>query len=186
MERKQITTEQITRVKELVQDFKKDVDGRFFVYLGGMLPSEYCQLLRIDYATVHYLGEVSYTITYYEMENKTYQLACETYIGDIKSDKLSFVLEDSEDYLGFFTQTDEGKLPSNWRELLSDEDKEVIARDWCRANPFELKDYLTSEDERDIAYDYAHDNPSDMGDEVCSYLDSSDSRDLIIKLLDNL
>jgi hypothetical protein len=187
METKQITTEQIEKIKELGKDFRKE--GEFINYCGAMFPSDYCHFLGIDYATVHLLGAVSYTMTYYETEDKKYQLACETYIDNFMNDKLSFVLEDSEDYLGFFTKEEEQKigvaqwLPSNWKELITDEQlhdilqerniqtieclqdddvpdemKERIARDWCEENSCELEEYLDDYDKEKIANDYIDDN----------------------------
>lgn len=211
MEAKQITTEQIEKVKELREDFKIDNAKVSAVYCGTMFSSDYCHFLGIDYTTVHLLGEVSYTMTYYGEGT----LACETFIDSMKNDKLSFILEDSEDYLGFFTKEEEQKigvaqwLPSNWKELITDEQlheilvekniqtieclqdddvpdemKERIARDWCSENSSELEQYLDDYDKEKIAYDYIDDNPDEVADKAFNKL--SDPRDFIKNCIDNL
>ena len=187
---KQITTEQIEKVKELAQDFRRE--GDFINYCGAMFPSDYCHFLGIDYATVHLLGEVSYTMTYCETEDKKYQLACETYIDNFMNDKLSFVLEDSEDYLGFFTKKEEQEigvaqwLPSNWKELMSDEQKEEIAREWCKDNSCELEDYLDNNDKERIACDYIDDNPNEVIDRAYNDLGDYERREFIKDCIDEL
>lgn len=187
---KQITTEQIEKVKELAKDFRAENGKEFYVYKGGILASDYCRFLGLDYETVHLLGEVSYAMTYYETEDKKYQLACETYIGSVVNNKLSFILEDSEDYLGFFTKEEEQKigvaqwLPSNWKELMSDEQKEEIAREWCKENSCELEQYLDSYDKEKIAYDYIDDNPNEVADNAFDKL--SDPKGFIKNCIDNL
>lgn len=223
MERKNILTSQKEVVKNSWESrFNNSWGSRFnnsgvdvVKYLGAISAEIYCAFIGLDYSTVKRLGNVTYSISYLrevKEEEELFLLLCETYIDSVMNDKLSVILEDSEDWLGMFsTKQNEEGLPSNWKELITDEQlhdilrerniqtieclidddvpdemKERIARDWCSNNSEELRDYLSSEDERDIAYNYAHDNPSDMGDEVCDYLGSSDSRDLIIKLLDNL
>lgn len=191
MEVKQITTEQIEKVKELREDFKLDNAKVFVVYCGTMFPSDYCHFLGIDYATVHLLGEVSYAMTYYE-EGTKYQLACETFIDSTKNDRLSFTLEDSEDFLGFFTKEEEqeiGKarwLPGNWKELMSDEQKEEIAREWCKENSSELRDYLDEDDKEGIVDDYIEQNNSDVLDKAYNCLSSYEQREFIKDCIDNL
>jgi hypothetical protein len=154
-----------------------------------MFPSDYCHFLGLDYETMRLLGEVSYTMTYHETEDKKYQLACVTFIDNFMNGKLSFTLEDSEDYLGFFPKKEEQEigvaqwLPSNWKELITDEQlhdilqerniqtieclqdddvpdemKERIARDWCKENSCELEEYLDDYDKEKIANDYIDDN----------------------------
>ena len=190
METKQITTEQIEKVKEWAKDFIRE--GDFINYYGGMLPSDYCHFLGLDYETIRLLGEVSYTMAYYETEDKKYKLACETYIDSTVNDKLSFILEDSEDYLGFFTKEEEQKigvaqwLPSNWKELMSDEQKEEIAREWCEENSDELKDFLSDSDRADIAYDYIDDNANDVIDKAYDKLGDYERREFIKECIDNL
>lgn len=190
---KQITTEQIEKVKELVKDFRAENGKEFYVYCGVMLlASDYCRFLGIDYETVRLLGEVSYTMTYYETEDKKYELACETFIDNTSNDKLSFTLEDSEDYLGFFPKEEEqevGKaqwLPSNWKELMSDEQKEEIAREWCKDNSCELEDYLDNNDKERIADEYIEQNNSDVLDKAYDGLSSYEQREFIKDCIDNL
>lgn len=214
---KQITTEQIEKAKELVKDFRAENEKEFYVYCGGMLASDYCHFVGLDYETVHWLGEVSYTMTYYETEDKKYELACETYIGNVVNDKLSFTLENTEDYLGFFTKEEEQKigvaqwLPSNWKELITDEQlhdilqerniqtieclidsdvpdemKERIAREWCKDNSGELIDYLDEDDKEGIADEYIENNNSDVLDKAYNCLSSYEQREFIKDCIDEL
>lgn len=213
METKQITTEQIEKVKELAKDFSIDNAKVFVTYLGGMSPSDYCHFLGIDYTTLHLLGAVSYAMTCYE-EGTKYQLACETFIDNIKNDKLSFILEDSEDFLGFFTQKEVGKaqwLPSNWKELITDEQlhdilverniqtieclqdgdvpdemKERIAIAWCKENSCELKDYLSNDDKEDIANDWIKENKSTAFEKAFENMGDYDIKEAIKDAIDSL
>ena len=189
---KQITTEQIEKVKELGKDFREENGKEFYVYCGTMFPSDYCRFLGIDYETVRLLGEVSYTMTYYETEDKKYELACETFIDNTSNGKLSFTLEDSEDYLGFFPKKEEQEigvaqwLPSNWKELMSDEQKEEVACEWCKDNSSELVDYLSDSDKTDIAYDYIDDNASDCLNRAYDGLGDYDRRSFLKDCIDEL
>ena len=189
---KQITTEQIVTVKEMAKDFRAENGKESYVYCGTMLFSDYCNLLRLDYETVRLLGVAGYVMTYYETEDKKYQLACETYIDNTVNDKLSFILEDDEDYLGFFTKEEEQKigvaqwLPSNWKELMSDEQKEEIAREWCKDNSSELRDYLDEGDKEEIADEYIEQNNSDVLDKAYNCLSSYEQREFIKDCVDEL
>jgi hypothetical protein len=214
---KQITTEQIEKVKELGKDFREENEKEFYVYCGTMFPSDYCRFLGLDFATLRLLGEISYTITYYETEDKKYELACETFIDNTSNDKLSFTLEDSEDYLGFFPKKEEQKigvaqwLPSNWKELITDEQlhdllvskniqtieclqdddvpdemKERIARDWCKENSDELQDFLSDSDKELIAYDYMDENLYTCVNHCYEKIDSYDRKEFVKECIDNL
>lgn len=190
METKQITTEQLEKVKELAQDFRAERGKEVYVYCGGMLPSDYCHFLGIDYATIHLLGEVSYTMTYYETEDKKYELACETFIGNTSNDKLSFTLEDSEDYFGFFTKEEEQKigvarwLPSNWKELITDEQKEEIIKEWREENS--VTELLSDSEREEIAYDYMSENSSECASHSFEIMGSYEQKDFIKECIDNL
>ena len=187
---KQITTEQIEKAKELAKDFKAENEKEFYVYNGEISASNYCHFVGLDYETVRLLGEVSYTMTYYETEDKKYQLACETYIDNTVNDKLSFILEDSEDYLGFFTKEEEQKigvaqwLPSNWKELMSDEQKEEIAREWCEENS--VLDFLSDSEKEEVADEYIENNNSDVLDKAYNCLSSYEQREFIKDCIDEL
>lgn len=189
---KQITTEQIASMKEMAKDFRAENGKETYVYCGTMPNSDYCHFLGLDYATIHLLGEVGYAMAYYETEDKKYHLACETYIDNTVNDKLSFVLEDTEDFLGFFTKEEEQKigvaqwLPSNWKELMSDEQKEEIAREWCKDNSSELRDYLDEGDKEEIADEYIEQNDSDVLDKAYNCLNSYEQREFIKDCIDNL
>mgnify|MGYP003295744691 CR=1 FL=1 len=194
METKQITTEQLEKIKELAQDFRVEKGKAVYVYCGAMLPSDYCHFLGIDYTTVHYLGEVSYAVSCHETEEKTYQLYCETYINNAMNERLSFILEDKEDFLGLFAEKAEEEqrigvaqwLPSNWKELMSDEQKEEIARSWCELYPEELVEYLGDADKEELADDYVANNASKYASRAFSCLSSYEQRDFIKDCIDDL
>lgn len=192
---RQITTEQLEKVKKLAEDFRKD--DRRFVYRGTMPLIDYCLLLGIDYITVRLLGEIRYTISYAGAEDKDYRLYCETYIDGCMNEKLSFVLEDmvedsvmAGDFLGLFTKEREKKigvaqrLPDNWKELMSDEQKKEIAEEWCKNNSVELEQYLDDYDKEKIAYDYIDENPDEVASKAFDKL--SDPKDFIKDCIDEL
>lgn len=218
MERKSILTSQ----KEVVKNWRGDFhtqpcdEGIRYVYRGVMTAQSYCEFLRMDYPTVSLLGMVSYAIEYNCIEGNKYVLKCETFIGGNINEKLSFELEDEEDYLGFYGETNEGVgkaqwLPSNWKELITDEQlhdilqerniqtieclndddvpdemKERIAKDWCKENSEELKDFLSDSDKSDIAYDYIDENSSDCVDRAYGNLGSYDKKEFIKDCIDEL
>ena len=215
METKNILTSQKEVVKNWKDGFVANPCDEGIHYINkGYFPTveEYCAFIGIDYQTVKRLGTVEYSMRY-NCVNDCYILRCETYINNALYEPLSVEYEDNEDWLGFYGETI-GKaqwLPSNWKELITDEQlhdilkerniqtieclndddvpdemKERIARDWCNEHSEELFEYLSSEDERDIAYNYAQDNPLDLGEEVCRYIGSSDAKDLIYKLLEEI
>ena len=218
METKNILTTQKEVVKNWKGDFSAEAcnEGIKYSYVGVMTAESYCEFLRMDYSTVSLLGAVSYGIEYNCIEGNKYILKCETYIDRIVNEKLSFILEDDEDYLGFYGETREGVgvarwLPSNWKELITDEQlhdilqerniqtieclqdddvpdemKERIAKDWCRENSDELADFLSDSDKADIAYDYIDDNTSDCLDHAYDHLGSYDQREFIKNCIDNL
>lgn len=215
----------LTTQKEVVKNWKGDFlaeacnEGIKYGYVGDMTAESYCEFLRMDYPTVSLLGAVSYSIEYNCIEGNKYILKCETRIDSIVNEKLSFELEDDEDYLGFYGETkgEEQKigvaqwLPSNWKELITDEQlheilvekniqtieclqdddvpdemKERIARDWCKENSDELIDFLSDSDKTDIAYDYIDDNVSDCVDRAYDKLGDYDKREFIKDCIDNL
>ncbi len=211
MERKILTSQ-----KEVVKNSLKE-DGFNFSgvdvvkYLGDISAETYCALIGLDYHTVAKLGDITYSISYLK-ENELFLLLCETYVDSVKNDKLSVILEDTEDYLEMFKTEDKAQcLPSNWKELITDEQlhdilqerniqtieclndddvpdemKERIARDWCENNSDEIKDYLDETDKMIIAYNYIEENPSDSGSEVAKHIGDYDAKDLIKELVDNL
>ena len=193
METKSILTTQ----KEVVKDWKSEFqaqacdEGIKYVYKGGMTEQSYCEFLRIDYSTVCLLGEISYSIEYNCTEGNKYILTCETYIDNFMNGKLSFELADDEDYLGFYGETSEGVgkaqwLPDNWKELITDEQKEEIAKEWCNENTEELKGYLSDSDKSDIAYDYMDENPSECASHSFETMGSYEQKDFIKDCIDNL
>lgn len=220
MERKNILTSQ----KEIVLSSWKDKFSNSGVdvvkYLGEISAETYCAFIGLDYSTVRRLGNVTYNISYLKEvkeEEELFLLLCETYIDSVMNDKLSFILEDSEDYLGFFTKEEEQKigvaqwLPSNWKELITDEQlhdilqerniqtieclqdndvpdemKERIVKDWCEENSSDLQVVLSDSVKADIAYDYIDDNASDCVDRAYSNLGDYEKRGFIKDCIDEL
>lgn len=214
MERKNILTSQ----KEIVKNSWKDEFSKSGVdvvkYLGNISAETYCAFLSLDYHTVARLGNITYSISYLKEvkeEEELFLLLCETFIDSVMNDKLSFILEDSEDWLGLFS-TKVGNaqwLPSNWKELITDEQlhdilqerniqtieclndddvpdemKERIAREWCKNNSVELEQYLDDYNKEKIAYDYIDNNPNEVADNAFSKL--SDPKDFIKECIDSL
>lgn len=217
MERKEILSTQKAKIKLWKGDFYAQPcdEGIKYVYKGDMTENSYCEFLGMDYPTVRLLGVVGYVIEYNCIEGNKYVLKCETYINSIMNEKLSFELEDNEDYFGFYTEGQEigvaRWLPSNWKELITDEQihdllvsknihtieclidddvpdemKERIAKDWCKENLDEVKDLLSDSDKCDIAYDYIDDNVSDCLDHAYDHSSSYDQREFLKSCIDNL
>lgn len=216
MERKNILTSQIVIVKnECKEDFCKSGTDTFG-YFGGISAETYCAFISLDYSTVRRLGNVTYNISYLkdiQEGDKPFCLLCETLIDSVVNDKLSFILDDSEDWLGLFN-TEGGKaqwLPSNWKELITaeqlhdilqerniqtieclndddvpDEMKERIAVDWCKKNSSELKDYLSDSDKELIAYDYMDENACTCASHCFEKMSSYEQKDFIKECIDNL
>jgi len=190
----------LTTQKEVVKNWKGDFqaqacdEGIRYVYEGDITSQTYCEFLGMDYPTVSLLGAVSYGIEYNCIEGNKYILKCETYINSIVNENLSFELEDNEDYLGFYGETKEEEqkigvaqwLPSNWKELITDEQKEEIAKEWCEENSDELGDFLSDSDKADIAYDYIDNNSNDIIDRAYNNLGDYEKREFIKDCIDNL
>lgn len=189
----------LTTQKDVVKSWREDFhaqpcdEGIRYVYKGCMLEQSYCEFLGIDCHTISLLGSVGYAIEYNCIEGNRYVLKCETYINSLINEKLSFELVDDEDYLGFYgetkgTEDKAQELPSNWKELLTDEDKEEIAKDWCNEHSDELKDFLSDSDKGGIAYDYIDDdtNTLDCVDRAYDNLGDYDRREFIKNCIDNL
>ncbi len=214
MEIKNILTSQ----KEIVIGWKGDfreqrgADGKkYFTDCGNISAETYCAFIGLDYQTVKRLGEITYSIDYHYNEGISV-LYCSTFIDSVQNDKLSVGLEGVEDWLGLFTEGEIGKaqwLPSNWKELITDEQlhdilqerniqtieclidsdvpdemKERIAREWCKNNSGELEQYLDDYDKEKIAYDYIDENPNEVADHAFSKL--SDPKDFIKDCIDSL
>lgn len=204
MEVRLILTEQRDVVKSWRGDFHAQScdEGIRYVYKGCMLGQSYCEFLGIDCHTISLLGSVGYAIEYNCIEGNRYVLKCETYINSLINEKLSFELVDDEDYLGFYRETKETEdkaqgLPSNWKELitddmleelLDDDRKESIAKDWCNEHSDELKHYLSDSDKEEIAYEYIDDDAYtlDCVDRAYDNLGDYDKREFIKNCIDNL
>ena len=192
MERRNILSTQIGVIQTMKSGFTAHPcdEGIRYVYEGeGFNAQTYCEFLRMDYPTVRLLGEVSFSISY-NCVNDEYILLCETFIDNSRNENLSFELYDKTDYLEFYGETkgeDKAQeLPSNWKELLTDEDKEGIAKEWCNEHSDELQDFLSDSDKADIAYDYIDDNAQDCVDSVYDKLGDYDKREFIKDCIDNL
>jgi hypothetical protein len=214
MEIKNILSSQKEIVIGWKGDFREQIttEGeKCFTDCGNISAETYCALIGLDYRTVERLGEVTYSLDYHYNEGISV-LYCSTFIDSVMNDKLSVGLEDTGDWLGLFNELGKAQwLPSNWKELITDEQlhdilrerniqtieclidddvpdemKERIARDWCENNSDELKDFLTDDDREDIAYAYVESNPSDMADRAFGCMSSCDQRDFVKDCIDNL
>lgn len=202
--------------KEIVIGWKGDfreqttTEGeKCFTDCGNISAETYCALIRLDYQTVARLGEVTYSLDYHYNEGISV-LYCSTFIDSVMNDKLSVGLEDSGDWLGLFNEGSKAQwLPSNWKELITDEQihdllvskniqtieclidsdvpdemKERIAREWCKENSCRLEEFLDDYDKEKIAYDYIDDNPDEVAGKAFDKL--SDPKDFIKDCIDNL
>ena len=157
-----------------------DVDDEGFKLLTGV---DVATLRRV-YSTDNY----SKMVTYNKAENGI-RVDCILFDNDFICNNALTHYFYSEDFLKLFSvaEVEIGKaqrLPDNWKELMSDEQKEEIAREWCDENSEELKDYLSDFDKTDIAYDYIDENPNEVADSAFSKL--SDPKDFIKDCIDNL
>lgn len=217
METKNILSSQKETVKNDWNDWKASGTDTF-TYYGDISAKTYCAFISLDFHTVARLGVVGYSISYLKIvkeEKELFLLMCETHIDSVMNDKLSIVFEDSEDWLGLFsTNQAEGKarwLPSNWKELITDEQlhdilverniqtieclndddvpdemKERIAQDWCKENSNELKDYLSDSDKEEIAYDYMDENLCTSASHCFENMGSYEQKDFIKECIDNM
>ena len=101
---KTIKTEQIEIAKAMAGDFIRKEDC--YSYQGELSSVEYCNLIGLDYDTVHMLGPVSYSISYLRTIENKYQLACMTYIEGVMNGKLSVSLEGDTDFMGLYPKMD--------------------------------------------------------------------------------
>ena len=189
METKNILTSQ----KEVSKGWKDGFNNsgvETITYLGDISAETYCAFLELDYHTVKRLGSITYSIKYIKEKKGDgilYTLMCETYIDCEKNEHLSVLLEDSEDWLGFFTKAEVGKaqwLPSNWKELITDEQKEEVAKEWCKDNS--AIDLLTDSEREEVAYDYMDENSCTCASHCYEKMGSYEQKDFLKECIDNL
>lgn len=157
-----------------------DVDDEGFKLLTGV---DVATLRRV-YSSDNY----SKMVTYNKAENGV-RVDCILFDNDMICNNALTHYFYSEDFLKTFSvaEAEVGKaqrLPDNWKELMSDEQKEEIAREWCSDHSCELEEYLDDYDKEKIAYDYIEDNPDEVADKAFERL--SDPRDFIKNCIDNL
>lgn len=159
-----------------------DVDDEGFKLLTG-----------VDVATlrrVYSVDKYSTMVTYNKAENGI-RVDCILFDNDMICNNALTHYFYPEDFLKTFSvaRAELGVaqwLPSNWKELMSDEQKEEIARDWCKENSEELKDCLSDSDKKNIAYDYIEVYPIESVDKAEDYLCGDDKKRFIIGWVDNL
>ena len=221
MERRNILNSQKEEAlswKEGFYPYPSEENYEYYLYEADNIGIEnYCKFLGLDYKTLALIGNITYSVSYHRLaEERVYILRCTTAIDGAIFEKLSFELEDDEDYLGFYGETrgDIGVarwLPGNWKELITDEQlhdilqerniqtieclqdndvpdemKERIARDWCKENSAELRDYLDEDDKEEIAENYIEDNYSDSADKAYNCMSSYEQREFVKDCIDNL
>jgi len=196
MEKETIKDWQIIDLKAYFAD--KSVTSQ--MYDGGEhlvfsnAPLEYfCKLTEFDYKTISNLAidSVWVDLVYNQTEDGKYITQCLLYIDTELNDRLSREYESDTDFLGFFTKEEKKIgvaqwLPSNWKELMLDEQKEEIAREWCKENSGELRDYLDEDDKEDIVDAYIEDNYSRVADKAYDLMSSYDQREFVKGCIDNL
>lgn len=142
--------------------------------------------LRRVYSADHY----STMVTYNKAENGI-RVDCILFDNDMICNNALTHYFYPEDFLKTFSvaEAEIGKaqwLPGNWKELMSDEQKEEIAREWCKDNSGELIDYLDENDKEGIADEYIENNNSDVLDKAYNCLSSYEQREFIKDCIDNL
>lgn len=157
-----------------------DVDDEGFKLLTGV---DVATLRRV-YSSDNY----SKMVTYNKAENGI-RVDCILFDNDMICNNALTHYFYSEDFLKTFSVAEAEigvakRLPINWRDLMSDEQKEEIARDWCKENSCELEQYLDDYDKEKIAYDYIDDNPDEVANKAFDKL--SDPKDFIKGCIDSL
>ena len=168
---------EVTRVDRVL-----DVDDEGFKLLTG-----------VDVATlrrVYSADNYSKMVTYNKAEGGV-RIDCILFDNDMICNNALTHYAYSEDFLKTFSvaDTEIGKaqwLPDNWKELMSDEQKEEIAKEWCKENSDELNDYLSDSDKADIAYDYMDENSSECANHSFEKMGSYDQKEFIKECIDNL
>ncbi len=159
-----------------------DVDDEGFKLLTGV---DVATLRRV-YSSDNY----SKMVTYNKAENGI-RVDCILFDNDMICNNALTHYFYSEDFLKTFSVAEAEigvaqRLPDNWKELMSDEQKEEIAREWCKDNSSELVGYLSDSEKIDIAYDYIDDNASDCVDRAYDSLGDYDKREFIKDCIDDL
>lgn len=194
MEKEVIKDWQVIDLKAYFED--KSVSSQ--MYDGGEhlvfsnAPLEYfCKLTGFDYKTIMNLAIDSFwaDLVYSKTEDGKYIAQCLLYIDTVLNDRLSREYESELDFLGFFTK-EETKigvarwLPNNWKELMSDEQREEIAKEWCKENP--VTDFLSDSEKEEIAYDYMDENTNTCVNHCYEKMGSYEQKDFIKDCIDNL
>lgn len=194
MEKEVIKDWQVIDLKAYFED--KSVSSQ--MYDGGEhlvfsnAPLEYfCKLTGFDYKTImnSAIHAVWADLVYSKTEDGKYVAQCLLYIDTVLNDRLSREYESELDFLGFFTK-EETKigvaqwLPNNWKELMSDEQKEEIAKEWCKENS--AIDFLSDSEKEEVAYDYMDENPCTCADHCYEKMGSYEQKDFIKDCIDNL
>lgn len=159
-----------------------DVDDEGFKLLTG-----------VDVATlrrVYSADNYSKMVTYNKAENGI-RVDCILFDNDMICNNALTHYFYPEDFLKTFSvaEAEIGKaqwLPDNWKELMSDEQKKEVAREWCKENSCELRDYLDEEDKEEIAYDYMDENACTCADHCYEKMGSYEQKDFIKECIDNL
>jgi hypothetical protein len=172
---------------------------------------EYCKVAELDYKTMMRLDDIYSGDIAYSMEDGLYVVCCTTWLSGNRKESLSVELTSEEDFLGFYGKKAEAdssqksffddsieNIVSKLRETypdvvenieqnvirnirgydLDDSDIEYFADDWIKDNPRiavdEAESYLTEEEQADIVKEWS------------DSLSSEDTKDLIVRLVDNL
>lgn len=201
MNRKQITTEQIEKARELVKDFKKQKERDCYVYCGTLDNDSYCKFIGINFDTVRLLGDVSYSIEYVKTSENKYRLNCLTYVCNTVMNDFCFLLADDTDFLGLFTEEKNEekqkekdisledffndnpgnvlrKLKEMYPDVVSDIVEEVI---------HDIRNYdLDDSDVEYFAEEYIRDNPVASVEVAEEYLDSDDKKRFMHSWIDEI
>ena len=159
-----------------------DVDDEGFKLLTGV---DVATLRRV-YSSDNY----SKMVTYNKAENGI-RVDCILFDNDMICNNALTHYFYSEDFLKTFSVAEAEigvaqKLPDDWKELMSDEQKEEVAREWCEENTSDIQDVLSDSVKADIAYDYIEENASDCVDRAYNSLGDREKREFIKDCIDEL
>lgn len=149
-------------------------------------------LTGVDVATlrrVYSIDNYSTMVTYNKAEGGV-RIDCILFDNDLICNNALTYYACTEDFLEQFSEAEEVKigvaqwLPSNWKELMTDEQKEEVVKEWCKDNS--VKDFLDDYDKEEVVEDYIESNPNDVADKAFGLMSSYDQRDFIKSCIDEL
>lgn len=200
MNRKQITTEQIEKARELAKDFRKEKGHDYYVYCGTLDNDSYCKFIGIDFDTVRLLGDVGYSIEYVKTSENKYRLNCLTYACNTVVNDFCFLLADDTDFMGLFAEDKKKKEEeknTSLEDFFNDNSGNVVRKlkemypdvvsDIVEEVIHDIRNYdLDDSDVEYFAKEYIEDNPIASVEVAEEYLDSDDKKRFMRAWIDEI